>query len=150
MDKNYKKIQEFEELHYRKSNVIFVLRLVLFLIGLILMFAFLSIIDSPEWKSSVLEFFLLVEVVIVICTLESYMNTLTIWKDWLIIESWIILKHKTEIPYNKINSVNVYSIFWLWTLEIFTWNDVITRYKFLANYDNAVEMIKSRINSDKE
>ncbi len=142
MDKNHKKTEEFVEKCYRKGNVIFVLRWILFLLGLILMLAFLLITNSSEWKSSVLEFFLLVETIIIIWALESYMNTLTIWKSWVVLESWIILKHKTEIPYKKINSINVHSIFWLWTLEILTGNDVITRYKYLAKYDEVENLIK--------
>ena len=140
-----KKTENIKELSYRKSNVIFVLWWVLFVIGLIMMLAFLSITKTPEWKSSVLEFFLLVEVIIIIGAIESYMSILTVWKNWVILESWIILKHKTEIPYKKINSISMHSIFWLWTLEIKVGNDEITRYKYLAKYDEVEKLIKERM-----
>ena len=140
-----KKSENIKELSYRKSNVIFVLWWVLFVIGLIMMLAFLSITKTPEWKSSVLEFFLLVEVIIIIGAIESYMSILTVWKNWVILESWIILKHKTEIPYKKINNISMHSIFWLWTLEIKVGNDEITRYKYLAKYDEVEKLIKERM-----
>lgn len=112
-----------------------------------MMLAFLSITKTPEWKSSVLEFFLLVEVIIIIGAIESYMSILTVWKNWVILESWIVLKHKTEIPYKKINSVSMHSIFWLWTLEIKAGNDEITRYKYLAKYDEVEKLIKERMDT---
>ena len=142
-----KKSENIKELSYRKSNVIFVLWWVLFVIGLIMMLAFLSITKTPEWKSSVLEFFLLVEVIIIIGAIESYMSILTVWKNWVILESWIVLKHKTEIPYKKINSISMHSIFWLWTLEIKAGNDEITRYKYLAKYNEVENLIKERMDS---
>lgn len=143
-----KKPENIQEPSYRKHNVIFVFWWVLFVIGLIMMFVFLFDANmQPEWKSAVLEFFLLVETVIVIAALESYMNILTVWKNWVILESWILLKHKTEIPYKKINSINVHSIFWLWTLEILTGNDVMTRYKYLAKYDEVEKLIKERMDN---
>jgi hypothetical protein len=110
-----------------------------------MMLAFLSITKTSEWKSSVLEFFLLVEVIIIIGAIESYMSILTVWKNWVILESWIILKHKTEIPYKKINSISMHSIFWLWTLEIKAGNDEITRYKYLAKYDEVEKLIKEHM-----
>lgn len=73
------------------------------------------------------------------------MSILTVWKNGVILESWIILKHKTEIPYKKINSISMHSIFWLWTLEIKAGNDEITRYKYLAKYDEVEKLIKERM-----
>lgn len=143
-----KKPEHLQEPSYRKSNVIFILRWVLFAIGLIMMFAFLSDANmQPEWKSAILEFFLLLEVVIIIAALESYMSILTVWKNGVILENWIILKHKTEIPYKKINSISMHSIFWLWTLEIMTWNDEVTRYKYLAKYDEVERLIKEHMDT---
>lgn len=143
-----KKLENIQELSYRKSNVIFVLWWVLFVIGLIMMSIFLSDANmQPEWKGAVLEFFVLVEIVIIIAALESYMSILTVWKNWVIIESWILLKHKTEIPYKKINSISVHSISGLWTLEILTGNDEMTRYKYLAKYDEVEKLIKERIDN---
>ena len=142
-----KKPSNTKELSYRKSNVIFVLWWVLFVVWLIMMLAFLSITSVPEWKRAVLEFFLLIEVVIIIAAIESYMYVLTIWKNGVILESWILLKHRTEIPYKKINSINIHSIFGLGTLEIFTWNDELTRYKYLAKYDEVEKFIKERMDN---
>ena len=143
-----KKLENIQELSYRKSNAIFVLWWVLFVIGLIMMSIFLSDANmQPEWKRAVLEFFVLVEIVIIIAALESYMSILTVWKNWVIIESWILLKHKTEIPYKKINSISVHSISGLWTLEILTGNDEMTRYKYLAKYDEVEKLIKERIDN---
>lgn len=141
-----KKSENIQEPSYRKSNLIFALWWILFLFGLILMFVFLSDANmSSEWKSATLEFFLLVEVVIIIAAIESYMNKLTVWNNWVILESWILLKHKTEIPYKKINTISMHSIFWLWTLEIKTWSDEIIRYKYLAKYDEVEKLIKQHM-----
>jgi len=102
------------------------------------------------WNSSVLEFFLLVELIIAIVAFEEYVNILVIWKDWIRFESWIIVKNKKEIPYDKINSINIHSIFWLGNLEVMTWNDIVTRYKFLDNYEEVGKIIKERIHKDKK
>jgi hypothetical protein len=98
-------------------------------------------------KGSVLEFLLLLEFIIVICLFETYMSILIIWKDSIRFENWIIFTHKNEIPYNKINNVKIHSIFWFATLEIYTGNDVINRYKFLNNYEEAEKLIKQYINN---
>jgi len=102
------------------------------------------------WNSSVLEFFLLVELIIAIVAFEEYVNILVIWKDWIRFERWIIVKNKKEIPYDKINSINIHSIFWLGNLEVMTWNDVVTRYKFLDKYEEVGKIIKERIHKDKK
>ena len=147
MNKSSNHQDDIKELSYRKSNVIFVLWWIFFVVGLIMMLAFLSIASSPEWRSAALDFFLLLEVVIIIAALESYMSILTVWKNWVILESWIILKHKTEILYKKINNISMHTVFWLGTLEIMTGNDEITRYKYLAKYDEVEKLIKERIDS---
>ena len=147
MNKSSNHLDDIKEFSYRKSNVIFALWWILFVVGLIMMLAFLSIASSPEWRSAALDFFLLLEVVIIIAALESYMSILTVWKNGVILESWIILKHKTEIPYKKINSISMHTVFWLGTLEIMTGNDEITRYKYLAKYDEVEKLIKERIDS---
>ena len=102
---------------------------------------------SYRKSNVILEFFLLLEVVIIIAAIESYMCVLTIWKNGVILESWILLKHRTEIPYKKINSINIHSIFGLGTLEILTWNDEVTRYKYLAKYDEVEKLIKDRMDN---
>ena len=77
------------------------------------------------------------------------MDIMIISKDGLRFESGILVKNKKEIPYDKINSVNVHSVFWLWSLEIMTGNDVMTRYKFLHNYAEVEKIIKECIHKDK-
>jgi len=78
------------------------------------------------------------------------MDIMIIWKNWLRFESGILVKNKKEIPYDKINSVNVHSVFGFWTLEVMTGNDVMTRYKFLHNYGEIEKIIKERIHKDKK
>ena len=77
------------------------------------------------------------------------MDIMIIWKDWLRFESGILVKNKKEIPYDKINSVNVHSVFWLGSLEIMTGNDEVIRYKFLHNYEEMEKVIKERIHKSK-
>ena len=77
------------------------------------------------------------------------MNILIVWKDWIRIESWIRVKDKKEIPYDKINSINVHSAFWFWHLEIKTGNEEMTRYKFLDKYEEAEKIIKEHIHKGK-
>ena len=74
------------------------------------------------------------------------MDILIIWKNWIRFESWILVKNKKEIPYDKINSINIHSAFWLWTLEVMAGNDEIVRYKFLNNYEEVGKIIKEYIN----
>lgn len=73
------------------------------------------------------------------------MNVLIVWKNGVILESWILVKSKREIPYNKINSVNISSVFWFWALEIQVGNDMVTWYNFLDRYEEAESLIKKRM-----
>ena len=77
------------------------------------------------------------------------MNILIVWKDGVIFESGILIKSKKEIPYNKINSVNIRSAFWFGALEIQVWNDISTRYNFLDKYEEAEKLIKNKISKNK-
>ena len=145
------KATEEKELTFWKCKAVYILLWIIFFFILLMMFLCLFTLDlGSMWNSSVVHFFFLVEVLVAIAIFEEYVNILVIWKDWIRIESWIIVKDKKEIPYDKINSVNVHSVFWLGTLEIMTGNDVITRYKFLDRYEEAAKIIKEHINKDKK
>ena len=93
----------------------------MFLVVLLIMFLCLTILDlEPGSKSSVLQFFFLAELVVAIVVFEEYMDIMIISKDGLRFESGILVKNKKEIPYDKINSVNVHSVFGFGTLEVMT------------------------------
>jgi len=77
------------------------------------------------------------------------MNILIIWENGVIFESGILIKSKKEIPYDKINSVSIRSVFWFGALEIQVWNDITTRYNFLNKYEEAEKLIKNRISKNK-
>lgn len=77
------------------------------------------------------------------------MDIMIIWKNGLKFESGILVKNNKEIPYDKINSVNVHSVFWLGSLEIMTGNEVMTRYRFLHNYEEMEKIIKECIHKGK-
>lgn len=137
---------EEKDIIFRKCDAIFIFWWILSLIVLIILIVcfFNSKIDS--WlKSSILEFLLLLELIIVICLFETYMSILVVWKNGVRLENWIIFTHKNEIPYNKINNVKMHSIFWFATLEIYTGNDNVNRYKFLNNYEEAEKLIKEHM-----
>jgi uncharacterized membrane protein YdbT with pleckstrin-like domain len=142
---------EEKEITCRKCNAIYILLWIAFVIVLFMMFICLFVLDlGTMWNNSLLQFFFLVELIIAIVAFEEYVNVLVIWKNCIRIESWIIVKDKKEIPYDKINSINVHSVFWLWSLEFMTWNDEITRYKFMDKYEEAEKIIKERIHKDKK
>ena len=141
---------EEKEIICRKCNFVYFFWWVIFLVVLLVMFLCLTILDlEPTSKSSVLQFFFLVELVIAIVVFEEYMDIMIISKDGLRFESGILVKNNKEIPYDKINSVNVHSVFWLGSLEIMTGNDEVTRYKFLHNYEEMEKVIKERIHKGK-
>lgn len=73
------------------------------------------------------------------------MNILIVWENDVIFESGILIKSKKEIPYDKINSVSIRSVFWFGALEIQVWNDIVTRYNFLNKYEEAEKLIKNKI-----
>ena len=77
------------------------------------------------------------------------MNILIIWENGVIFESGILIKSKKEIPYDKINSVSIRSVFWFGALEIQVWNDIVTRYNFLDKYEEAEKLIKNKISKNK-
>ena len=141
---------EEKEIICRKCNFVYFFWWVMFLVVLLVMFLCLTILDlEPGSKSSVLQFFFLAELVVAIVVFEEYMDIMIIWKNGLRFESGILVKNKKEIPYDKINSVNVHSVFWLGSLEIMTGNDEVTRYKFLHNYEEMEKVIKERIHKGK-
>jgi membrane protein YdbS with pleckstrin-like domain len=151
MQQNKPEQHEEKEIICRKCNAVYIFLWMACVIVLFMMFICLYSLDLwAMWNSSVLEFFLLVELIIAIVAFEEYVNILVIWKDWIRFESWIIVKNKKEIPYDKINSINIHSIFWLGNLEVMTWNDIVTRYKFLDNYEEVGKIIKERIHKDKK
>jgi len=76
------------------------------------------------------------------------MNILIIWENGVIFESGILIKSKKEIPYDKINSVSIRSVFWFGALEIQVWNDIVTRYNFLDKYEEAEKLIKNKISKN--
>ncbi len=149
--KKVEKSIEDKEVVCRKCNTVYAFLGIIFFFVLLVMFICVYAIDFwTLWNSSVLQFFFLVEVIIAIAIFEQYMDIMIVWKDWVKFESWILVKNKKEIPYDKINSVNIYSAFWLWNLEILTWNDVMTVYKFLDNYDEVGKIIKERVGNNKK
>ena len=72
------------------------------------------------------------------------MNILIVWENGV-----ILIKSKKEIPYDKINSVSIRSVFWFGALEIQVWNDMVTRYDFLNKYEEAEKLIKNKISKNK-
>jgi len=149
MQAKVEKLEE-KEIICRKCNFVYFFWWVIFLAVLLMMFLCLTVLDLESvWKSSILQFFFLAELVVAIVVFEEYMNIMIIWKNGLRFESGILVKNKKEIPYDKINSVNVYSVFWLGSLEIMTGNDVMTKYRFLHNYKEMEKIIKERIHKDK-
>jgi len=142
---------EEKEIVCRKCNAVYIFLWISFITVLLFMFLCLFALDlGTLWKNSILQFFFLLELVIAIVAFEEFVNILILWKNWIRIESWILVKDKKEIPYDKINSVNIHSAFWLGTLEIKTWNDEITRYKFLDKYEEVEKIIKEHIHKNKK
>ena len=140
-----------KEIICRKCNAVFIFWWILFCITLLIMFICLWWLDLwAQWTTSVIEFFFLVELILMISLFETYMNILIIWKNWLRFESWILVKNKKEIPYEKIHSINIHSALGFGTLEIMTGNDTITRYKFLDKYEEVEKIIKERIHPNKK
>ena len=150
MEKIKKHTEEYKDIIFRKCNAVFVFWWIIFAIVLLLMFICLFMLDLwAKWNSSVFQFFFLVELVVAIVIFEEYMNILIVWENGVILESGILIKSKKEIPYDKINSVSIRSVFWFGALEIQVWNDITTRYNFLNKYEEAEKLIKNRISKNK-
>ena len=148
MQTKEEKIEE-KEIICRKCNAVYIFLWITFFVVLLMMFLCLFTLDLENiWKNSIIQFFFLLELIIAIVTFEAYMDILIIWKNWIRFESWILVKNKKEIPYDKINSISTHSAFWFWTLEILTGNDIITRYKFLHKYEEVEKIIKEKINKE--
>ena len=142
---------EEKEITFGKCRAVYIFLWIIFFFVIFMMILCLFTLDLwTLWNNSVVQFFFLVEVLVGIVIFEEYMNILIIWKDGIRIESWILVKNKKEIPYNKINSINIYSAFWFWHLEIKTGNEEITRYKFLDRYEEVEKIIKEDINKNKK
>ena len=150
MEKTKNHTEEYKDIIFRKCNAVFVFWWIIFAIVLLLMFICLFVLDLwAKWNSSVFQFFFLVELVVAIVIFEEYMNILIVWENGVILESGILIKSKKEIPYDKINSVSIRSVFWFGALEIQVWNDMVTRYDFLNKYEEAEKLIKNKISKNK-
>lgn len=146
MEKAKNQVDKHEDVVFRKCKAVFVFWWIVFVLVLLMMFICLFVLDLESvWRSEIVQFFLLVELIIAIVIFEAYMNVLIVWKNGVILESWILVKSKREIPYNKINSVNISSVFWFWALEIQVGNDMVTWYNFLDRYEEVEGLIKKRM-----
>ena len=146
MEKAKNQVDKHEDVVFRKCKAVFVFWWMVFVLVLLMMFICLFVLDLESvWRSEIVQFFLLVELIIAIVIFEAYMNVLIVWKNGVILESCILVKSKREIPYNKINSVNISSVFWFWALEIQVGNDMVTWYNFLDRYEEAESLIKKRM-----
>lgn len=151
MEKAKNQVDKNEDVVFRKCKAVFVFWWIVFVLVLLMMFICLFVLDLESvWRSEILQFFLLVELIIAIVIFEAYMNVLIVWKNGVILESWILVKSKREIPYNKINSVNISSVFWFWALEIQVGNDMVTWYNFLDRYEEAEGLIKERMSKTED
>ena len=148
---NFKnQVEKQESVTFRKCNAVFVFWWIVFVLILLMMFFCLFVLDLESiWKSEIIQIFFLVELIIAIVIFEAYVNVLIVWGSGVIFESGILIKSKKEIPYNKINSVNIRSVFWFGALEIQVWNDIVTRYNFLNEYEDAERLIKERMSKSK-
>lgn len=141
-------MEETNKSIYRKNNIVFIIWWILFsLILIAFLYCYLNAEISEEIKNLCLILFIILEVVIIVIVARFYLNTLTISKNGIILESWILVKNKTEILYNKINTVKRYSLFWLGTLEITLNNDKVITYKFLDRCEEVEKKIKEYINT---
>jgi glucan phosphoethanolaminetransferase (alkaline phosphatase superfamily) len=146
MEKAKNQVDKNEDVVFRKCKAVFVFWWMVFVLVLLMMFICLFVLDLESvWRSEIVQFFLLVELIIAIVIFEAYVNVLIVWESGVIFESWILVKSKREIPYNKINSVNISSVFWFWALEIQVGNDMVTWYNFLDRYEEAESLIKKRM-----
>lgn len=151
MEKAKNQVDKHEDVVFRKCKAVFVFWWMVFVFVLLMMFICLFVLDLESvWRSEIVQFFLLVELIIAIVIFEAYMNVLIVWKNGVILESWILVKSKREIPYNKINSVNISSVFWFWALEIQVGNDMVTWYNFLDRYEEAESLIKERMSKTED
>jgi membrane protein YdbS with pleckstrin-like domain len=141
-------MEETNKSIYRKNNIVFIIWWILFsLILIVFLYCYLNAEISEEIKNLCLILFIILEVVIIVIVARIYLNTLTISKNGITLESWILVKNKTEILYNKINTVKTYSLFWLSTLEITLNNDKVITYKFLDRCEEVEKKIKEHINT---
>ena len=141
-------MEETNKSIYRKNNIVFIIWWILFsLILIAFLYCYLNAEISEEIKNLCLILFIILEVVIIVIVARIYLNTLTISKNGITLESWILVKNKTEILYNKINTVKTYSLFWLSTLEITLNNDKVITYKFLDRCEEVEKKIKEHINT---
>lgn len=141
-------MEETNKSIYRKNNIVFIIWWILFsLILIVFLYCYLNVEISEEIKNLCLILFIILEVVIIVIVARIYLNTLTISKNGITLESWILVKNKTEILYNKINTVKTYSLFWLSTLEITLNNDKVITYKFLDRCEEVEKKIKEHINT---
>ena len=76
---------------------------------------------------------------------EVYYQSLIIEEDCLRIRWGILFVEDEEIRYNKINTIKVNTILWMWNLEIMTGNDKKIVFTHLDNYELAKKLINEKL-----
>jgi hypothetical protein len=100
---------------------------------------------SDDAGIATIWFFVILELIFMFKIFWAYLTTITIWKDSLIYKKWVLFRHKTEVPYLQISSVETSSFLWMWNIEVTLLNNNVFKYKYVKNYEEAESLINENI-----
>ena len=132
---------------FRKSNVVIVFWVIMFIFFWLVLLVWVT--DNSFWadEGSIIAMRLLIilEIVFMFKIFWAYLTIITIWRDSLIYRKWVLFRHKTEIPYLQISSVESSSFLWMWNIEVTLLNNNVFKYKHVQNYEEAESLINENI-----
>lgn len=136
-----------EEITFRKSNVVIIFWVIMFIFFWLVLLAWLTddSFGTDEWSIFAMWFLIILEIIFVFKILWAYLTTITIWQDSLIYRKWVLFRHKAETPYLQISSVESSSFLWMWDIEVTLLNNNRFKYKYVQNYEEAESLINERV-----
>ena len=136
-----------EEKSFRKSNVVIVFWIIMFIFFWLVLLAWLTdkSFGEDEWSIIAMWFLIILEIIFIFKVFWAYLTTITIWKDSLIYRKWVLFRHKIETPYLQISSVESSSFLWMWNIEVTLLNNNLFRYKYVQKYEEAELLINERV-----
>ena len=136
---------------FRKSDVVVTFWVIMLIIFWLVLLAWL--VDQSNYSDDAgiltMWFFIILEIIFLFKIFWAYMTTITVWENSLIYRKWVLFRHKSEISYIQISSVESSSFLWMWNIEITLLNNDFYKFKHVQNYEEAESLINERVKENR-
>lgn len=77
--------------------------------------------------------------------LRVFLQTLTIYENWVIIKTGVIFIKKKDLKYKKINSIESTNTLWFQGIKFCTWNDTVNKFTCVEKCSEIIEEVNKHI-----